>query len=295
MTATPDDFARELAELVQRNGPDGLGDRKRVVAILADRLPNAGRDLRILGMAIDNGAVVALKGTSANGAAVEIDRLAARLESHIGTPRPLSLPMLRALAFGLGRGPLPSAAAPATPDAAPLAAAAPVATTPPAAAAPRAVTAPTAAPVAGSVGGRPGAILSTLAVYWLIGQAYWLWTSLATLLDIVPIVAEGILGYFVYVIIGGLLTVASGVALAVSYSRRRRSFRVWLTIWLSLGTLVAAYALYNTIGDVIFELDAELAAGLWPLLLPTAVSLAMAALFLPYAWLAPAVRTRFVH
>lgn len=275
MPAAPDDFARELADIAQRYGPDGLNDRKRVTALLADRLPDAARDVRLVGVAIDNGAVVALRATHPDGVGVEIDRLAARIENHIGTPKQLTLPMLRALAHGLGRGALPSAYASATPEVSTVVAPSIVTVAQPAAVAP-------APPVA-----RPTLGLVALVVYWFVAQLYWLWAGGRYVSEIPGVIlSDPDLIDFVVVVVPSVI-VALGLLAAAILLWRHRSFRVVATAWLVLAALASVYAvIYWMIEGYFPSRDAEIGGP---------VSIAAAAFFVPYVWRSPAVRRMVVR
>jgi hypothetical protein len=295
MPATPDDFARELADLAHRFGPDGLNDRKRVVALLADRLTDAARDVRIVGVAIDNGAVVALRATAIDGIGVEIDRLAARIENHIGTPKALTLPILRALAYGLGRGALPSAYAPAATASLPVSPPPPAAPVPP-----PPVPAPDAAPTVRPAPAPPQAVtpaaaamspmLVALAAYAVVALLYWLWMLIRYATSIPYALDQAGLDEFTIVVMP-VVMLPLGLAAAWSFLRRHRSFAALLSGWLLLAALVTGYAPL-TQGNFFYfflELDG------WEGWLPPFVSFVAALLFVPYVWRSPRVRARFVR
>lgn len=120
-----DALAKVLAELPGRFGANVFSDRRRVVSVLSDRVPEARREIRVIGSCIDDGIFDALSSTRADQVVFEIDRLAARIEGNLGIRKDIALPVVRACAHGLGRGPLPSAyggsaaAMPPTPNADP--------------------------------------------------------------------------------------------------------------------------------------------------------------------------------
>ncbi len=105
---TYDALAKVLRELPDRFGPAVFSDRRRVVSVLSDRVPEARREIKVLGSAIDDGVFDALSGARPEQIALEIDRLAARIETNLGIRSDIALPVVRACAHGLGRGPLPS-------------------------------------------------------------------------------------------------------------------------------------------------------------------------------------------
>lgn len=103
-----DALARVLRELPERFGPAVFSDRRRVVSMLSDRVPEARREIKVLGSAIDDGVFDTLSNAPPEQIGLEIDRLAARFETNLGIRSDIALPVVRACAFGLGRGPLPS-------------------------------------------------------------------------------------------------------------------------------------------------------------------------------------------
>ena len=104
-----DAIAKVLAELQGRFGANVFSDRRRVVSVLSDRVPEARREIRVIGSCIDDGIFDSLSSTRPDQVMFEIDRLAARIESNLGVRKDIALPVVRACAHGLGRGPLPSA------------------------------------------------------------------------------------------------------------------------------------------------------------------------------------------
>lgn len=107
-----DALARTLASVRARLGEDAFEDRRRVLALLADMLPGATRQTRLLGIAFDNGAVRALATVVPEQVELEIDRHAQRVDTDLGIRKAVMVPVLRAIAHALGRGDLPSSYAP---------------------------------------------------------------------------------------------------------------------------------------------------------------------------------------
>jgi len=103
-----DALAKVLRELPGRFGATIFSDRRRVVSVLSDRVPEARREIKVLGSAIDDGVFDALSNARPEQIGLEIDRLAARIETNLGIRSDIALPVVRACAHGLGRGPLPS-------------------------------------------------------------------------------------------------------------------------------------------------------------------------------------------
>jgi rhodanese-related sulfurtransferase len=103
-----DALAKVLRELPDRFGPAVFADRRRVVSMLSDRVPEARREIKVLGSAIDDGVFDTLTNARSEQIGLEIDRLAARFETNHGVRSDIALPVVRACAYGLGRGPLPS-------------------------------------------------------------------------------------------------------------------------------------------------------------------------------------------
>ena len=107
-----DTLAKALASLYARLGADGFADRRKVLALLADAMHGHNRQLRLLGIAYDNGAVRAIATARADQAELEIDRHAQRVDVDLGIRKSITVPVLRAVAFAAGRGGLPSLYAP---------------------------------------------------------------------------------------------------------------------------------------------------------------------------------------
>ena len=103
-----DALAQALAEVRERLGDPPFADRRRVVSLMADRLPDSKRELRAIASAIDEGVPAALAGVERHLVGLEMDRLASRLENSIGLRIEIARPIVRAFAFALDLGPLPS-------------------------------------------------------------------------------------------------------------------------------------------------------------------------------------------
>lgn len=107
-----DALARTLADIRTRLGEGALEDRRRVTALLSDNLPEAARQIRLVGIAIDNGAMRAIGTARLDRIDFEIDRYAQRVDTDLGIRKAIMVPVLRAAAFASGRGALPSTYAP---------------------------------------------------------------------------------------------------------------------------------------------------------------------------------------
>lgn len=114
-----DALARTLADAHQRFGESAFTNRRRLIGLLADHVPEAKREIRAVGSALDEGVPARLGGSERHLVGMEIDRLAERLESSIGLRLDIARPVVRAFAFALGRGPLPSVYVASTPVPAP--------------------------------------------------------------------------------------------------------------------------------------------------------------------------------
>jgi PQQ-dependent catabolism-associated CXXCW motif protein len=109
-----------LAELRQRFGAEAFADRRRVLAFVADKVPDAKREARAIGIALVEGVPAALARTERHLAGVEMDRLANGLEAATGLRLDIARQIVRGFAFAFDLGPLPSVyqAPPAMPAAA---------------------------------------------------------------------------------------------------------------------------------------------------------------------------------
>lgn len=123
-----DRLATVLQEIRPRFGAGNFSDRRRVIGLLADKAPDAKREIRVVGTAIDEGIPAALARTERQLVGVEMDRLANALEASTGLRLDIARQVTRAFAFAMDLGPLPSiyeaagAPAPVAPPPAPIAA-----------------------------------------------------------------------------------------------------------------------------------------------------------------------------
>src|SRR5690349_10050959 len=107
-----DALAKALSHIRTRFGEGALQDRRRVLALLSDSLSGAQREIRLVGIAIDNGAAQAIGTARLDQVELEIDRYAQRVDADLGIRKAVMVPVLRAVAFASGRGTLPSMHAP---------------------------------------------------------------------------------------------------------------------------------------------------------------------------------------
>jgi PQQ-dependent catabolism-associated CXXCW motif protein len=103
-----DALAAALHELSGRLGPGAFTDRRRLISLLSDQLPEARREIRLVGTAIDEGVPAALASAERHLVGLEMDRQASRLEASAGLRLDLAKAIVRAFAFALNLGPLPS-------------------------------------------------------------------------------------------------------------------------------------------------------------------------------------------
>lgn len=103
-----DSLGEALKAQCERFGPDAFENRRRVISLLADALPEARREIRAVASALDEGAVEALRGVERSLLGMEMDRQADRLEQSVGLRPDLAKQVIRALAFALNLGPPPS-------------------------------------------------------------------------------------------------------------------------------------------------------------------------------------------
>ncbi len=113
-----DRLATLLVELRGRLGPD-FTNRRRVVSLVADRLPEAGREIKVLGTAIDDGVLDTLEAARGGRLDLEIDRIATAFEARHGVRSDIAKPVVQAMAHALGLAGLPSAASGTTPPSMP--------------------------------------------------------------------------------------------------------------------------------------------------------------------------------
>lgn len=103
-----DRLAEALAEIRPRFGAAGFSDRRRVIGLLADKVPDAKREIRVVGTAIDEGIPAALARTERQLVGVEMDRLANSLEASTGLRLDIARQVVRSFAFAMDLGPPPS-------------------------------------------------------------------------------------------------------------------------------------------------------------------------------------------
>ncbi len=103
-----DRLAAALAEIRPRFGAEEFGDRRRVIGLLADKVPDAKREIRAIGIALDEGVPAALARIERHLAGVEMDRLANGLDATTGLRIDLARNVVRSFAFALDLGPPPS-------------------------------------------------------------------------------------------------------------------------------------------------------------------------------------------
>jgi len=92
----------------ERFGAEAFANKRRVISLLADALPEARREIRAVSSALDEGAVEALLGVERRLLGMEMDRQADRLEQSVGLRPDLAKQVVRALAYALDLGPPPS-------------------------------------------------------------------------------------------------------------------------------------------------------------------------------------------
>ncbi|HYE47832.1 MAG TPA: rhodanese-like domain-containing protein [Caulobacter sp.] len=105
---TYDQLAQALHQIRGRLGDAILADRRRLSSLLMDAAPEAKREIRVIGTAIDEGVPAALQGAERRLLGLEMDRQANRLESSTGLRLDIALQVVRILTYALDLGPLPS-------------------------------------------------------------------------------------------------------------------------------------------------------------------------------------------
>lgn len=103
-----DQLGEALKAQRTRFGADAFDNKRRVISLLADNLPEAKREIRAVASALDEGAVEALLGVERRLLGMEMDRQADRLEQSVGLRPDLARQVIRALAYALDLGPPPS-------------------------------------------------------------------------------------------------------------------------------------------------------------------------------------------
>lgn len=110
-----DSLAQVLAALHERFGTALFSDRRRLIGLLSDHVPDAKREIRAMATALDEGVADTLQHIERHLAGVESDRLANRLENATGLRPDLARQAVRSYVHALGLGPLPSVYAGAPP------------------------------------------------------------------------------------------------------------------------------------------------------------------------------------
>lgn len=100
-------LAEALRGLRERMGETVFADRRRLASLLFDAAPDAKREVKVIGTAVEEGVAAALTGSERHLLGLEMDRQAGRLEAT-GLQRDLALQVVRVLAYALDLGPLPS-------------------------------------------------------------------------------------------------------------------------------------------------------------------------------------------
>lgn len=103
-----DAIAQTLADAHARFGASAFTDRRRLIGLLADHVPDARREIRAVGTAIDEGVPAALIASERHLIGMEMDRQAERLDATTGLRIDIARPVVRGFAYAIGLGPLPS-------------------------------------------------------------------------------------------------------------------------------------------------------------------------------------------
>ena len=99
--ATYDELAHLLRELAGRFGDTAFTDRRRLVSLLSDRLPDARREIRVVAAAVDDRVFELLARARPEGLGMEVERLAAKLENGLGIRSDIAIPVVQACAYAL--------------------------------------------------------------------------------------------------------------------------------------------------------------------------------------------------
>jgi PQQ-dependent catabolism-associated CXXCW motif protein len=103
-----DELALFLRELAGRFGGAAFTDKRRLLSLLFDRMTDARREIKVVGAAVDERAFETLAGVRPEQLAMEIERLSAKLQDNLGIRPDVAIPVVRACAYALFLGPLPS-------------------------------------------------------------------------------------------------------------------------------------------------------------------------------------------
>src|SRR5580698_7318144 len=95
-----DDLAKFLREMSERFGETAFSDRRRLVSLLSDRMPDARRDIRIVGSAVDERIFESLARARPEQLNMEIERLGAKMENGLAIATVFPAPFVRASATG---------------------------------------------------------------------------------------------------------------------------------------------------------------------------------------------------
>jgi PQQ-dependent catabolism-associated CXXCW motif protein len=106
--AVYDQLAQALRDIRGRLGDGILADRRRLSSLLMDAAPEAKREIRVIGTALDEGVPAALQAAERHMLGLEMDRQANRLEASTGLRLDIALQVVRILTYALDLGPLPS-------------------------------------------------------------------------------------------------------------------------------------------------------------------------------------------
>ncbi len=73
-----------IRDLRARFGEEILADRRRLTGLLGDHVPEARREIRLIGLSMDDGLPAELRRLPADQLPLQVQRLATRLETHYG-------------------------------------------------------------------------------------------------------------------------------------------------------------------------------------------------------------------
>jgi PQQ-dependent catabolism-associated CXXCW motif protein len=106
-----DELALFLREMAARFRDTAFTDKRRLLSLLSDRMSDARREIKVVGAAVDERAFETLARVRPEQLAMEIERLAAKLQDNLGIRPDVAIPVVRACAYALSVGPLPSQSA----------------------------------------------------------------------------------------------------------------------------------------------------------------------------------------